>query len=137
MTIFVKYDISSNLINSMIFTFILMVKNESKNFKLKNNKLQRVLNDLSNFHSSKFKYVFVGTFINSSPGHDRNLRLVSLKPVWLEVENFDKKFPKSDQWPNYRTKCCATNAFQWQNFVIYFCRSFWRGPLPVQNNIIL
>ncbi len=48
------------------------------------------------------------------------LRLVSLKPV----ETFDKNFPKSDHWPNYRTKCCATNAFQWENFVIYFCLSF-------------
>ncbi len=33
-------------------------------------------------------------------------------------------FPKSDHWPNYRRKGYATNAFFWQNLVLFINR--WR-----------
>jgi hypothetical protein len=37
----------------------------------------------------------------------------------------EKILPESDQWPNYRTKCFATNAFEWQSFLyIYFAFTF-------------
>ncbi len=41
--------------------------------------------------------------IDSAPGHDRDMRPISLEPVGPEVCDGNKIFPKSDQWPNYRT----------------------------------
>jgi hypothetical protein len=35
-----------------------------------------------------------------------------------EVQHWLFISPKSDQWPNYRKKDYATNAFLWENFVL-------------------
>ncbi len=48
--------------------------------------------------------------IDSAPGHDRDIRPISLEPVGLRPAK--KIFPKSDQWPNYRTNKYAIYTFQ-------------------------
>jgi hypothetical protein len=41
--------------------------------------------------------LFVWQSIGSTPGHDRDLRPVSLEPVWLQVQTFEKNLP--EKWP--------------------------------------
>jgi hypothetical protein len=43
------------------------------------------------------KSMFVWQAIGSAPGHQRDLRPVSLEPVWPEVETFEKNF--AEKWP--------------------------------------
>jgi hypothetical protein len=57
--------------------------------------------------------------IDLAPGHSTDSRLVSLGPVGPEGVQYEKIFPKSDQWLNYRRKGYATNAFRLENFAVY------------------
>jgi hypothetical protein len=41
--------------------------------------------------------VMTGYRLDSAPGHDANLRLVSLEPVWPEGVQSEKNFP--EKWP--------------------------------------
>jgi hypothetical protein len=44
-----------------------------------------------------FKSLCVWPFIGSAPGHHRDLRQVSLEPVWPQVESRERNFPQ--KWP--------------------------------------
>ncbi len=48
---------------------------------------------ISKFFMSLFVWIFKG----SASGHIRDMRPVSLKPVWLEVQIFENNFPQ--KWP--------------------------------------
>ncbi len=50
----------------------------------------------NNLYYNIQKCLFVWPLIDSAPGVDRMLRLVSLEPVWLEVETIEKNF--SEKW---------------------------------------
>ncbi len=36
----------------------------------------------------------VWPLVGSAPGHDKNMRPVSIEPEWPEVETFEKNFPE-------------------------------------------
>jgi hypothetical protein len=53
---------------------------------------------------SKNVCVCVRPLIGSAPGHDRNMRPVSIEPYDLKWKLLKKIFPQRDQWPNNRSK---------------------------------
>jgi hypothetical protein len=50
--------------------------------------------------------------IGSAAGHDRNMRAVSIEPLWPEVETFEKKISwKMTSGRITEVKCFTLNAF--------------------------
>ncbi len=71
--------------------------------------------------------VCVWPLIGSAPGHDRNMRPVSIEPLWPEVETFEKKIPS--KWPMAKlpsVKCFTLNAFLWEK-LLYIFPVHWMG----------
>ncbi len=82
--------------------------------------------------------VCVWPAIDSAPGHHTDTRPVSLEPVGLESVQREKFLPS--KWPLAKLSNENVLPLMLLNgkfFYIYFCRSFWVGPLLVNNMILI